>query len=94
MTRWGLLALLLLAACETIRSSTRWGRYVETRANGAIVIEHEDFCSSSAFDNTRCVETYFCAKQPLPDIRVGDVLQLSKCYNSVQDYVAALKPHA
>ena len=92
--RYIIAALLIGAlACDQPWSSTQIGRYVETRPNGAIMIEREDFCSASAFDNTRCTWTYFCLKTPLPDVRVGDVVHLSGCYTSIQDYVAATGQH-
>ena len=86
-----ILAVAVVSACGAPWSSAQNGRYVETRANGAIVIAHEDFCSAGAFDNTRCTWTYFCLKTPLPEIQVGDVVHLSGCYSSVQDYAAAIR---
>ena len=53
-----LILALLLAACEGPRV---YGTFQGETKNHLAVIQHEDFCSTSAFDNSRCVVTWYCA---------------------------------
>jgi hypothetical protein len=55
--RFLIIGLLLLAACQQMVT----GLYVGTTKNNLAIITQEQYCSSSAFDHTRCELKWYCA---------------------------------